>query len=816
MADIGKIQPRKISKEMEESYLTYAMSVIIDRALPDVRDGLKPVHRRILVTLKDLGLWPAARFRKSAKICGDVSGNYHPHGEQIVYPSMVHLAQTFKMRCPLVTSQGNFGSIDGDPPAAMRYTEARMSKYSQEMLRDLDKETVNWKPNYDGTRKEPEVLPAFFPNLIVNGTMGIAVGMATNIPPHNLGEVVDATIHLIDHPKSSTEDLVNFVKGPDFPTGGYIYNKKDIIQAYGTGKGGIINRGKTDIAEKKKGQFQIIVTEIPYQVNKSSLIEKIADLVKEKRIEGIKDVRDESDKEGIRIVIDLKNDVYPQKILNRLFKLTDLQRAFHLNMLALVDGIQPQILSLKSILEYYVAHRKEIVERRTRFDLARAKERAHILEGLKKALDKIDAVIRTIKKSKDKEIAHANLMKSFKFSDAQATAILEMKLQALAGLERDKINNELKEKKKLIQELTLILKSPKGVIKVVREELKSLREKYAEERKTKVVASGIAEFKIEDLVPNEEAIIVLTRGGYVKRVNPRIYKIQKRGGKGIIGMATKEEDQVERMLSVETHDNILFFTESGKVFQVKAYEIPESSRTSKGQALVNFLQLGSNERVTSVVSISKKDRSNKFLVMATQYGIIKKTDVKEFSNVRRSGLIALKLKKGDLLWWADLTSGNDDIFLVTKNGQSIRFSEKDARPMGRNASGVRGINLKNNDYVIGMDVINKAELKKSKLQSNLLIVTENGFGKKTPIKSYKTQNRGGSGIKTAKITSKNGNIIAARVLTGGGEKDLVAISSRGQIIRMAIDSVPSLGRATQGVRIMRLGKDDKAVSITCL
>ncbi|MEK7626953.1 MAG: DNA gyrase subunit A [Patescibacteria group bacterium] len=808
--DSGKIEIREIKEEMRESYLNYAMSVIVDSALPDVRDGLKPVHRRILITLKDLGLYPNSRFRKSAKICGDVSGNYHPHGEQIVYPSMVHLAQIFKMRYPLVFSQGNFGSIDGDPPAAMRYTEAKMSKFAQEILCDLDKDTVDWKSNYDGTRKEPQVLPALLPNLIINGTMGIAVGMASNIPPHNLGEIIDGLIHLIDNPRASIDDLVGFIKGPDFPTGGIIYNRNDIVQAYGTGRGGIINRAKAEVVEDQKGRFQIITTEIPYQVNKASLIEKIAQLVKDKKIEGVRDVRDESDKDGIRIVVDLKNDVYPQKILNRLYKLTDMQRVFHLNMLALVDGIQPQVLSLKSILEYYIEHRKIIVERRTRFDLTRAKERAHILEGLKKALDHIDAVIQTIRQSKDKETAHMNLMKKFKFSDAQTKAILEMKLQTLAGLEREKIEDELKEKKKLIGELTLILETPQRILRVIKDELKALKEKYADKRRTKVIVSGVAEFKIEDLVPNEEAILVLTKGGYIKRVNPDIYRTQKRGGKGMIGMTTKEEDQVERMLGVETHDEILFFTDSGKVFKVKAYEIPESSRVSRGQAIMNFLQIGSQERVTSIISLGKEDKENKFLVMATKCGIIKKTNIMEFANVRRVGLTAIKLQKEDSLLWVDITQGNDEIILVTSKGQAIRFAEKDVRSMGRGAAGVRGIRLKKDDYIVGMDIIKKDR------PVDLLVVTENGFGKKTPIKYYKNQRRGGSGIKTAKITSKNGGIIAAITIAVGEVADIVTISLQGKVIRTPLDSISVSGRSTQGVRIMRLDQEDKAVSIICL
>ncbi len=715
-------------------------------------------------------------------------------------------------------------SLDGDAPAAMRYTECRLTALAGEMLEDIDKDTVSWLDNYDGTRQEPSVLPAKVPQLLLNGSMGIAVGMATNIPPHNLGEVVDGLMHLIDRPKATTEDLLKFIKGPDFPTGGAIYDRSAVTHAYSTGKGPIITRGIAQIHEDKEGHFQIIVTEIPYQVNKATLLEKIAELTKEKKLEGIKDIRDESSRKGLRIVIDLKNDAYPQKIVNRLYKLTDLQRTFHLNLLALVDGLQPQVLSLKDILGHYLEHRKEVVTRRTKFDLNKAKERAHILEGLKKALDHIDAIISTIKKSQTKELAHQNLRQKFGFSDAQATAILEIKLQTLAGLERQKIDEELKEKQELIKELDAILRDPRKVLEVARKELLSVKEKYGDERRTKVFVSPVGEFKEEDLVPEEECIITLTQGGYIKRMNPKHYRAQHRGGKGMIGITTREEDIVEHLACVSTHDNLLFFTNTGRVFQNKAYQIPEGSRVARGQAIVNFLQLAGGETVTAFVAVKESLKSRKkensqqaednFLVMATRSGIIKKTLVQDFANMRGSGLIAIKLKKGDELGWARSTSGQDEIILVTARGQSIHFKEKDVRPMGRGAAGVRGIMLKKGDELVSVEII-KAKLRAQSAKMELLVVMENGFGKKTDIKQFKIQHRGGSGIKAAQLSAKTGKVVMAEILEPD-EEDLIVISEKGQIIRIPLVSVSLLGRATQGVRIMKLETGDRVASATCV
>ncbi|PIS16591.1 MAG: DNA gyrase subunit A [Candidatus Portnoybacteria bacterium CG09_land_8_20_14_0_10_44_13] len=806
--EIGRIEKREIIEELKDSYLDYAMSVIIARALPDARDGFKPVHRRVLYAMWDTGVSATAKFRKSAYVVGEVLGKYHPHGDVAVYDALARMAQNFSLRYPLINGQGNFGSIDGDSPAAMRYTECRLTHLAEEMMVDIDKETVDWVDNYDGTRKEPAVLPAKFPQLLVNGAMGIAVGMATNIPPHNLKEVIEATIHLIHNPEASTEDLCQFVQGPDFPTGGIIYDKKAILSAYSLGKGAIVSRAKTEIAETKKNFFQITVTEIPYQVNKSALLEKMADLVKEKKIEGIKDIRDESDKEGLRIVIDLKGDASPQKILNQLFKLTDLQKSFHVNMLALVDGLQPQVLSLKGLLEQYLIHRYNVVTKRAKFDLKKAKERAHILEGLKKALDHIDQIISTIRKSDSKEDAKNNLMKKFKLTEIQSLAILALPLASLAKLERHKIEDELKEKHALIKELEATLKSPKKLQKIIENELIAMKEKYGDERRTKVFKGPIGEFSEEDLIAEEESIITLTEGGYIKRISPKTYRSQHRGGKGITGMTTREEDAVKYFLSSSTHDSILFFTNSGRVFQTKAYEIPSGSRVARGQAVVNMLQLGPSERVTAMLSVNTKKEKAGYLVMATQSGIIKKTSLTELENVRRSGLIAIKLDKGDQLGWADLSSGKDEIILVGQGGQAIRFKEKDVRPMGRGAAGVRGIRLKKSDLVIGMQIISDQNLK-------LLVITENGFGKATSLKQFKVQKRGGSGLKAAKVTSKTGAIVTARLLRAEDE-DLIVISNKGQVIRLSLKDVPALGRATQGVRIMKLEVKDKVASITCV
>ncbi len=810
----GKVEPVQLVEEMKNSYLNYAMSVIVSRALPDVRDGLKPVHRRILYAMWDIGLKHNARFRKSAHVVGEVMAKYHPHGDAAIYDSMVRMAQYFSMRHTLVHGQGNFGSMDGDPAAAMRYTEAKLSAIAEEMLLDIEKNTVNFSPTYDGSHREPIVLPSKLPNLLLNGTMGIAVGMATNIPPHNLGELCAGIIALIDNPKISVEELTEYIKGPDFPTGGIIYNKKDIAAAYATGKGGIIMRAKTDIVENHSGQFQIIVNEIPYQINKSTLIERIAELVQEKKIEGIKDLRDESNKDGVRIVIDLKKDSYPKKVLNKLYNTTDLQTTFHFNTLALIDGLVPRVLNLKTVLEEHVKHRQTVIKRRTEFDLEKNKERAHILEGLSKALDKIDAVISTIRKSRDKDEAKKNLMEKFKFTERQTVAILEMKLQQLANLERQKIEDELKEKKKLIKELEGILESPKKILEIIKAEIKEIKEKFGDERRTQIVAHGIKEFSIEDLVPNEPTIIMTTRDGYIKRIPPDTFKTQGRGGKGVIGVTTKEEDIVDQLISTNTHDNILFFTSRGRVFQLRAYDIPQATRTAKGQAIVNFLQLAPNEKLSAILSMS--DISiYKFLVMVTSKGTTKKTALADFANVRRSGLIALKLKPDDMLEWVRPSTGKDEIMIVTAGGQAIRFREANIRPMGRTASGVRGIRLKSSDYVVGMDVVSP-ELVKNKILE-LLVVSENGLGKRTMIGEYKVQGRGGSGIKTMNITPKTGKIINMDVINNKEERDLMAISVKGQVIRIELSAISTLGRATQGVRVMRFKEDDdKVASMTLL
>lgn len=811
-SEIGQVRPRPIVQEVEESYLSYAMSVIVSRALPDVRDGLKPVQRRILYAMWKLGLKQSAKYRKSATVVGEVLGKYHPHGDVAVYETMVRMAQDFSLRYPLVDGQGNFGSMDGDGAAAMRYTEARMDAIAEEMLQDIEKETVQWNDNYDGSRKEPAYMPAKLPQLLLNGTMGIAVGMATNIAPHNLNELVQGITHLIDNPKASVEDLLQFIKGPDFPTGGSIYNYKDILNAYSTGKGGMVTRAKADIVENKSGQFQIIITEVTYQTNKSALIAKIADLVKEGKIVGIKDLRDESDKDGVRIVIDLKKDAFPKKVLNKLYSATELQKTFHLNMLALVNGIEPRILNLKSVLEHYIAHRKDMVTKRTEHELRKAKERAHILEGLKKALDHIDAIIKTIKGSPTKEKAHENLMKNFKLSDRQVAAILEMRLQTLAGLERKKIEDELDEKLKLIKHLESILKDPKKILAIIKDELTQLVDKYGDARRTKVYKGGVGEFSQEDLIPNEDAIISLTEDGYIKRLPNDTFRSQKRGGKGVIGGSIKEGDAIDKVLGVMTHDNLLFFTNTGKVFQIKAYEIPVSSRTSKGSAIVNFLQIGQDEKITSITAVSK-DSAAKYMVMQTVQGKIKKTPLSDFENVRRSGLIAIGLQKGDTLEWVGTSTGKDTIILATAQGQAIHFKESQARAMGRSAAGVRAIKLKGTDKVVNMSIINDDYAK-----PELLIMSENGYGKRTPISRYKIQSRGGSGIKTAKLTSKTGVLISAHIIDEQqiNESDLIVSSNKGQIIRTPIQNIPSLGRDTQGVRIMRLKAGEKLAAATVI
>lgn len=816
--NIGTVQPREIVEEMKESYIDYAMSVIISRALPDVRDGLKPVQRRILYTMLEDGLRHNTKFRKFATVVGSTMGRYHPHSDQALYGAAVRMAQDFSLRYPLIQGQGNMGSID-DPGefGAMRYTEARLSKEGEEMLSDISKDTVDFIDNYDGTRKEPTVLPSPLPQLLLNGCLGIAVGMATNIPPHNLNEVCDALIHLIDKPKADIGEIFQFIKGPDFPLGGFIYNKKAIIEAYSQGKGPILTRGKAEIITDKKERQQILITEIPYQVQKSSLLEQFAKLVTDKRIEGVKDIRDESDKEGMRVVIELQKDVIPQRILNQLYKFTDLQRTFHLNTLALVDGIQPKVLNLLEILSYFIAHKREVVIRRTKYNLKKAKERAHILEGLKKCLSKIDAVIETIKKSRDREDARINLMKRFKLTEIQANAILDTKLAALAKLERKKIEDELKELLERIKELISILKSPQKVKTVMKKELRQVKEDFGDERRTKLVASKIDEISEEDLIPKEDAIITLTQGGYVKRIDLKAYKIQKRGGKGILGMKTVGDDIVEHFLIANTHDELLFFTDSGKVFKTLVYEIPKGSRVAKGRGLLNFLELSSDEKVLSVIPLSKQEKTAeaKYLVMATKKGIIKKTALGEFKNVRRSGLIAISLKKGDLLKKVCKTNGNDEIMLVTKKGMSIKFKEKQIRPMGRPAAGVTGIRVKKGDELIGMNVILKSEEESKKEKHHLLVVSENGYGKRTDIEEYRLQKRGGTGIKTLNITSKTGNLISSKILNQE-EEDLIVISRQAHVIRVKIGSISKQKRATQGVRIMKLNVNDKVVSVACI
>ena len=805
------VLPVNIVTEMRESYLDYAMSVIVSRALPDVRDGLKPVHRRILYAMQEAGLAASARFKKSATIVGDVLGKYHPHGDSSVYEAMVKMAQMFSMRYPLIIGQGNFGSIDGDGAAAYRYTEAKMSRIAGEVLKDLEKNTVLWPPSYDGSRKEPNVLPSAVPNLLLNGTLGIAVGMATNIPPHNLRELIDALTHLIDDPDASTEDLLNYVQGPDFPTGGIAYGKSDIRHAYGSGRGGVVCRGEAEIVEQKAGQSEIVISSIPYRVNKADLLAKIAELVREKKIEGIKDLRDESAKGDIRIVAYLKSSVPPQKVLNYLYRHTELETTYHYNMVALVDGV-PQTLSLKTLLEEFVKHRKVVVKRRTEFDLNKAKDREHILLGLKKALDHIDAIVKTIKASKDAAFAHVNLMKQFKFSDRQATAILEMKLQKLAGLERKKIEDELRGVQALIKELETVLASPKKMLGVIREELLAIREKYGDDRRTKIVKGGVKEISVEDTIPEKETVLVFTAGGYIKRTDPAEYRVQRRGGVGVMDLDTKEEDFVTIFLSCSTHEDILFFTDKGKAYQIKAFELPEGRRATKGKSIQNFLSLGAEEHVTSMLAMPRevKEVAKLSLLMVTERGVVKKTAADSFKDVRRSGLLAIKLKPKDQLLSARFVEEGDDVSFVTSKGQSIRFAQNDVREMGRNAGGVRGMKLKGDDKIVTADVVRKVYDKPL-----LMVMSEHGYGKMTEMEEYKTQGRGGSGIKTANVTPKTGKVVAGMVLPDR-EGEIVAISKHSQVIRVPLKEIAVSGRSTQGSRIMKLRPGDSIASLTAL
>lgn len=799
---------REISTEMKESYINYAMSVIISRALPDVRDGLKPVHRRILYSMHKNGLTAKAKFRKSATVVGDVIGKYHPHGDSSVYEAMVRLAQDFSMRYMLVNGQGNFGSIDGDSAAAMRYTEAKMQSITETILADIEKETVDFSDNYDGSHQEPSVLPSRVPNLLLNGTMGIAVGMATNIPPHNLTEVVNALLHLIDNPESNLDDIMEFISGPDFPTAGRIYDKKAIQKAYSTGRGSIIMRGCAEIIETKTGKSQIIISELPYQVNKANLVEKIAELTREKVIQGVSGLRDESNKDGIRIVIDIKKDAFPKKILNLLYKNTALQSSFGCNFIALTDGgKQPQLLDLKSILEEFLLHRKEVVRRRTEYELKIAKARAHILEGLKKALDHIDEIIALIRGSETKELAKESLIERFSFSDKQTDAILAMRLQTLAGLERKKIEDELDEKLIFIADCEDILSNPERVKNIIIDELIEIKEKFGDERKTEVIPHGVGEISVKDILPNESMIITLSQGGYIKRLSPNSYRTQSRGGKGLLGGASKSDDELLISLFTSNHNNLLFFTSKGRVFRLPVYEIPEAGRTAKGQAIVNFLNLGEGESITSILDITKY--TGKYLFFCTENGVVKRTEASLFENIRQNGLIAVGLKNDDVLRWVKPSSGEDEIVIITQEGKGIRFLEEEIRSMGRTAAGVRGIRLKLNDKVVGMDVIAKGDK-----TSSILVVMENGLGKMTGLSAYRAQGRGGGGVKTANVTRKTGLVVSAKVLTPGFSGDLILSARSGQAIRLSVSQIPEQGRATQGVILMRLSSGDIVSSVS--
>jgi DNA gyrase subunit A len=847
-SNIGKIEQIGIIEEMQKSYLDYAMSVIVSRALPDVRDGLKPVHRRIIYAMYRMGLRHSARYSKSAKVVGEVLGKYHPHGDSPVYEAMVRMAQDFSLRYPMIDGQGNFGSVDGDSPAAMRYTEARLAGMADELLRDLDKNTVSWTENFDGTLKEPDVLPTVIPNLLLNGASGIAVGMATQIPPHNLGEITDALIYMIDHPtkaaiepkvvsetgevtategreilqeinsqdqaggdsgqkfssEATVDDLIKFVKGPDFPTGASIYDQSEIVAAYATGKGRVVMRAKAEIEETRSGRFDIIVTELPFQVNKAVLIGRIADLVRDKKVEGIADLRDESDRKGMRIVIELKRDGKPQSVLNNLYKHTALQSVFNVNMVALTDGV-PRLLTLKVILEEFVSHRIHVVRKRTEFELGEAKAREHILEGLKTAVDHIDEVIAIIRGSKDGESAKANLMSKFKLSDLQATAILDMQLRKLAALERKKIEDELKMIRELISYLEDLLANPQKILGVIKDEIKENRDKYGDDRRTRVYKQKVGEFSEEDLVADEVTIVTVTENGYVKRQAPSTFRTQNRGGKGVSGMTTKEEDAVSHIFYTKTLDNLMFFTDRGRVFQIKVWEIPEASRTAKGQAIVNLISVDQGEKITAILSIRAKDQT-KFLFMGTSQGNVKKTAIEEYANIRKNGLISIKLDSGDALRWVLPTKGGDDVIIVTRDGQSIRFAETQVRATHRDTSGVRGINLGKSDEVVSVNRVDDPN-------GDILTVMANGLGKKTKISAWKRQSRGGVGIKAAQITDKTGKIVTAEIVKED-DNVLVMTSNKGQLIKIGLKDVPTLQRQTQGVILMRVKPEESVAAAT--
>ncbi|QQG43249.1 MAG: DNA gyrase subunit A [Candidatus Daviesbacteria bacterium] len=822
MADIGKIQSTPIVEEMQNSYMNYAMSVIVSRALPDVRDGLKPVQRRIIYAMHEQGLHHSSRYQKSAAVVGEVLKNLHPHGDAPVYEAMVRMAQNFSLRYPLIDGQGNFGSIDGDSPAAMRYTEARLSAISEELLRDINKNTVDFIDNYSGTTQEPTLLPSVLPNLLLNGASGIAVGMATQIPPHNLGEVCDALIYMLEKsPKTNgeagggaeqsvtqdvtVEQLMQFIKGPDFPTGASIYDQSEIMAAYISGRGRIVMRAKAEIEETKGGKMQIIVTEIPYQVNKSTLIARIAELVKDKKLEGISDLRDESDrKQMVRVVIDLKRDGKPQSVLNNLYKHTAMQSVFNVNLVALVDGV-PHLLNLKHVLEEFIKHRQIIVTRRSEFELAEAKARAHILEGLKIAVDNIDEVITTIRKSRDADEAKVNLIKKFKLSPLQAQAILEMQLRRLAALERQKIEDELKLVQETIAYLEDLLAHPVKILKVVRDEISKIKEKYADDRRTRVYKQKVGEFNEEDLVANETTIVTITAGGYIKRQSPQSFRTQQRGGKGVMGIATKETDAVSHIFYTQTHDNLLFFTNSGKVFQLKVWEIPETGRAAKGQAIVNLINIEQGEKITAVLTTRGKNEQSKFMFMCTKNGSVKKTLLEEYTNIRKNGLVAIKLDKGDILGWVGTTAGESDLIIVSQKGQSIRFPEKQVKATHRDTSGVRGIKLGKDDEVVSLNIVGA--------EGELLVIMENGLGKKTKTSAWNKQGRGGSGVKAAQVTAKTGSIVTAQVVDKNMDT-LVLTSNKGQLIKMNLKEVPTLQRQTQGVILMRTRDGERVAAAT--
>lgn len=797
-----KIIPVDLEDEMKKSYIDYAMSVIVGRALPDVRDGLKPVHRRILYSMYELGLTSDKPYRKSARIVGDVLGKYHPHGDLAVYDAMVRLAQDFSTRYPLVDGHGNFGSIDGDSPAAMRYTEARMAKITSEMLADIGKNTVDFMPNFDESLKEPEVLPSRFPNLLVNGSSGIAVGMATNIPPHNLGEVIDGTIALIDNPDAGLDEIIKHIKGPDFPTGGMILGKSGIIDAYRTGRGRIVVRAKTEIQELPNNRYRIVVTEIPYQVNKARLIEKIADLVKDKRLEGISDIRDESDRNGMAIVIDIKRDSNPNVVLNYLYKHTQLQDTFGVIMLALVNN-EPKVMNIKEILQHYINHQKDVVTRRTRYDLDKAEARAHVLEGLLVALDHIDEVISLIRSSRTVQIAKDGLMSKFSLTEKQAQAILDMRLQRLTGLEREKIEEEYAELLKTIQYMKDVLSNEHLLLGIIKEELLEIKKKYNDSRKTEIIPYE-DEIDIEDLIDEHDVVITLTHYGYVKRTPLNVYRTQRRGGRGITGLQTREEDFVEDLFITSTHQRLLFFTSKGKAYELKAYEIPEAGRNARGTAIINLLQLDSGERIEAFIPVKDEHfEKDLYLFMATRNGLVKKTSLKEFSNIRKSGIIAINLREDDELIRVILTDGKQEIIMATRFGQAIRYHERDVRPMGRSAMGVKGIDLQEGDYVIDMERIIE--------DADVLTISEKGFGKRTSESEYRAQRRGGRGIRTMNITEKTGELSALKVVTG--REDLVIINSEGVIIRIDTEEISVMGRNTQGVTLMRIENNDHIVSV---